>query len=101
MNKKLKIALMVGVPVVLIGAYFMFRKPSFRIKDINWDFKRGEGKFGNMPINFQAYKGLDQTVKGYRLIIEPVGEKLVFKVFDEGGALVSEETIDFAGKLRY
>lgn len=100
MNKKLKIALIIGVPLTLVGAYIIFKKPSFDILDIDWDNKKGVAKLGMKPLNFGVGQGGFIESKGYVLNALPKGETVTLRVTKDGRP-VQETTIDFEGKLKY
>lgn len=101
MNKKVKIALGVGIPVVLFGIYwFVLRKPYLSFGDIDWDGKKGVAKFGGQDLPFGTGTRFSSSSKGYDLTVTPMDGKVVFNVTKEGVS-VDSVTIDFNSKLKY
>lgn len=104
-----KIALGIGIPVVLFSAYWFGirnRRPYFSFESIDWTNKRGIVKFGNTENSFDLSGGKGFNAGNtynsdlYSATINSEGEKVFFKVFKKD-KLIQETVIDFTTNTKY
>jgi hypothetical protein len=101
LEKKQKIILTVVASLAVIGAvvYFKSKKPSFYIKNVDWDNKSGVIKFGDREYSFSPYSLLGIQSGEYSLKTEPSSERSFLVKLFKNGQLIDTKNINFNGRI--
>ena len=100
MNKKLKIALIVGIPLI-VGIYLILKKPKFQLKSVDWIGKRANIKFGSKEYNLSNNEVMKLPLKNYYIDVFNRGSLMFITLFDSKNNPLETITIDFDSKLIY
>ena len=114
MNKGVKIALGISIPVILGGIYWFFyrkREPTFEIESVDWDNKNARIIYGStthlMGLDGIGGYGAGATYDNKEFTLEQTigqGDKLIMKLIPkpfDSSAPIKTITIDFKSKLIY